>query len=354
MKNFLPWLIMLAVVLAASSAPGRDLTLADNGGGEFDPDRFHRHLSGVETCLLCHGSYNLIVRRPEEGRHSLWVNSDLYLGSVHAKLGCDSCHTNIDQYGHRLASSGPVSSQCGPCHTDETTEELSEEEARAGLEQMKTQAGIDMSLSVALSNCVGCHEEEYEAYRESVHGQSVIHHEESDAPFCMDCHGIHYILPAEHERSKTNPNNIPSTCLACHDQADIKARAGLSKSIGESFGDSFHGKRGELGGMAVAVCTNCHGTHAIYGEDDPRSMVNRTQIAKTCGECHEGAQLNFATAFTHQTVSPTEQKGLYILEQIYKWAIFLIIAQFVFFVALDIFQRHRHGRKQRKEEAANG
>ena len=173
-------------------------------------------------------------------------------------------------------------------------------------------------------------------------------HEFSDAPFYIDCHGMHYILPDDDPQSLTNPANVPVTCLNCHDQAEIKARAGFTRNVGESFEESFHGRRGELGGTEVAVCSNCHGTHAIFAADDPRSKVNRARIAKTCGECHPGAELNFATAFTHSTVSKTEQLGLYILKQIYQWVIFLLIAMFVFFAALDLVQLWRHRRQKSK------
>ena len=353
-------------------APGAD-GLADGIGAgqrmpnpgdsqDFDHTRFVRHMSGTETCLACHGSYNPIVRRPDSPRHSLWINSDLFLQSVHAKNGCHSCHTNIDAFGHRLAGSGAIRTEgCAPCHAetgeaaadaDELAERLAEAVAAGEAEEMQLNMEGEMVLSAALRACIDCHEEEYAAYKESVHGQSVLNHKDSDAPFCMDCHGIHYVLGVDDPRSKTYPANVPSTCLNCHDQADIKARAGLERNVGQSFEESFHGKRGELGGIAVAVCSTCHGNHAIYAPDDPRSLVNQRNLARTCGECHEGAQLNFATAFTHKTVSPTEQKGLYILKQIYKWVIFLLIAQFVLFAGLDIFQLWR--RRRQAKEAKHG
>lgn len=333
------------------------------GAEDYDHRRFHRHLSGTETCLACHGSYNPVVRRPDEPRHSLWLNSELFMQSVHAKNGCHSCHTNIDAYGHRLVGSDTAQAGgCQPCHAgggasaqttadDALADKLAGEVAAGEAQEMQLNSEGEMVLSAALRACITCHAQEYEAYKQSVHGQSVLNHADSDAPFCMDCHGIHYILSADDPRSKTYPANVPSTCLNCHDQADIKARAGLQRNVGESFEESFHGKRGELGGITVAVCSTCHGNHAIYAPADPRSQVNQRNLARTCGECHEGAQLNFATAFTHKSVSPTEQKGLYILKQVYKWVIFLLIAQFVLFAALDIVQLIRRRRKAQAKEA---
>lgn len=327
---------------------------------EFDSRRFLRHMSGTETCLLCHGSYNPIVRCDEDPRHircddskrhSLWIDSTLYHQSVHARYGCQSCHTTIDAFGHRIEGQGKRTQLCTPCHAEENaTENASVEEIAGKVAQMKLFAGLDTTLTSALRACLDCHADEFAEYQESVHAVSVREHRDSDAPFCMDCHGIHYILPANDDRSLTNPANVPATCLRCHNQADLKARAGLTRDISTSFEESFHGKRGELGDASVAVCSSCHGSHAVYAPSDPRSRVNQLHLARTCSECHEGAQLNFATAFTHKTVNPTEQLGLYILQQIYKWVIFLLIAQFMLFVALDLLQLYRH-RRQDKDSA---
>lgn len=337
------WLLWPA--LAAAQAP-----VAEPLGGTYDTRRFTRQLTGTETCLACHGSYNPVVKRPDNPRHSLWVNSQLFLQSVHARLGCNACHTNIDSHGHRLAGIAPVRDRCAPCHVAEVElpAEAGESPREQDLARMVELAGLDMTLTVALNACLECHPEEYEQYKASVHGVSVLEHKDTDAPFCMDCHGIHYILPAEDKRSQTNPGNIPDTCLTCHDQADVKVRAGLTREVGATFEESFHGRRAMLGGITVAVCSNCHGTHAIYAATDPRSMVNQRSLAKTCGQCHEGAQLNFAAAFSHKSISRTEQLGLYILKQIYQWVIFLLIAQFVLFAALDILQVYRRRRQQRK------
>ena len=101
------WLLVPAV--AAAQAP-----VAEPLDSTYDTERFTRQLTGTETCLACHGSYNPVVKRPGDPRHSLWVNSQLFLQSVHARLGCDACHTNLDSHGHRLAGLAPVRERCAP------------------------------------------------------------------------------------------------------------------------------------------------------------------------------------------------------------------------------------------------
>jgi hypothetical protein len=305
-------LLVIALVLAFGTVK---LVLAqdENNINIYDERRFKRYMSNVETCLTCHGSYNPIVRRPADPRHSLWINSELFMQSAHAMLGCQACHTNIDAFGHRAGSVDLAERSCAPCHRVE--EERTQQGIAEGLAEMQKTVGIDYNFTVALTACINCHPDQYAEYRESTHGVSVFEHQNKGAPFCIECHGIHYILPAEHRLSQTNPEH-PSTRLRAT-ESQIRIQAELTRDIGISFEESFHGKRGELGGSAVAVCSNCHGTHAIYAPDDPRSRVNMSRIAKTCGECHEGAQLNFATAFTHKTVSPQEQLGLYILADLH-------------------------------------
>lgn len=338
-------IILLAAAIAlAFIAVKPVLAQDDNNINIYDERRFKRYMSNVETCLTCHGSYNPVVRRPNDPRHSLWINSELFMQSAHAMLGCQACHTNIDAFGHRAGAVNLAERSCLPCHEPE--EDTSRQSIAEGLVEMQETVGIDYNFTVALTACIKCHPGQYEEYRESAHGVSVFEHQNKGAPFCIECHGIHYILPADHRLSQTNPANIPSTCLRCHGESQIRLQAELTRDIGISFEESFHGKRGELGDLAVAVCSNCHGTHAIYPPDDPRSRVNMSRIAKTCGECHEGAQLNFATAFTHKTVSANEQLGLYILKQIYMWVIFLLIAQFVIFTILDLYRYYRRRKAQ--------
>lgn len=317
---------------------------------QFDSRRFVRHLSGTETCLVCHGNYNPEVLDAPGKVRSLWIDSRLFLQSSHARLGCKACHKNIDKFGHQGEGIAAGTIDCAPCHTAE--QKSTPAQRAAHQQQMETRSGYDMTQTIAISACIGCHEKEYEQYKRSVHGQSMQTHGVEGVPFCINCHGMHYILPSDDPRSATNPLNVPSTCLNCHAQADVKLRAGLTLSVAESYESSFHGKRSELGYQSVAVCTTCHGSHEIYAPSDPRSMVNRARVAQTCGECHEGAQLNFAAAFTHKTVSPKEQLGLYILQQIYSWVIFLLIAQFALFALLDIYRNYRMRKAVRELHAA--
>jgi len=301
------------------------------------PQRFVRHMSGVETCLVCHGSYNIEETLDGDQHHSLWIDPGMFLESVHARLGCTACHTGIDENGHRLISPGGSGGRgCLPCH--EVSTPAADGQVSDRSPALDLIAGDRRVVSDALKACISCHPGQYLQYKDSIHGVDVLANMEQDPPFCIDCHGSHYILHSSDERAWTNPRNIPLTCLKCHAEATIQQRFDLRKNVGETFEESFHGLRGEAGGN-VAVCINCHGSHEIYAATDARSKVNALNISDTCGECHEGAQLNFASAFTHTEVSRTELTGLYAVIQTHKWMIVGVLTPLVFLVLSDLLRQ---------------
>jgi hypothetical protein len=81
-------------------------------------------------------------------------------------------------------------------------------------------------------------------------------------------------------KAKVDPVAL-AACLECHDDTY------------ESWEQSIHGMnildKGETDG---AACTDCHGSpHYITPKTEPSSMVNRENIVKTCGECHENESI---------------------------------------------------------------
>lgn len=338
--------VVMLLALGVTIAFAQDQSFAPSSSSE----RFVRRMSGIETCLICHGSYDLVQQSETGGEpENLWVDSDLFLQSVHARLGCTACHTSIDPGGHRLAGAPGIGGGrgCTPCHeTAAPTEDQNVSESAVAL---MLKADGRSNISDALKACINCHPGEYLEYKDSIHGVDVLRNMEQEPPFCIDCHGSHYILPSTDPRAWTNPNNVPTTCLKCHGQATIMQRYDLSKDVGGTFRESFHGLRGELG-RKVAICTTCHGTHSIYAPTDPRSKVNALRVASTCGQCHEGAQLNFAAAFTHTKVSRTQLTGLYAVVQTHKWMIVTVLTPLMMIVFADLFRALRERRLAAKAE----
>ncbi|MBK7252845.1 MAG: hypothetical protein IPI04_02735 [Ignavibacteria bacterium] len=44
------------------------------------------------------------------------------------------------------------------------------------------------------------------------------------------------------------------------------------------------------GSAEVANCESCHGNHSIKPSSDTSSTINKKNLPKTCGKCHEGRQ----------------------------------------------------------------
>jgi formate dehydrogenase gamma subunit len=91
---------------------------------------------------------------------------------------------------------------------------------------------------------------------------------------CADCHSD---LTAKHPDD--NLVAQPVNCSRCHEEQSF------------SYGMSVHGdarmKHVHSGNHAAPQCIDCHGTHNVLAADLPASPLHFTNLAKTCGQCHE-------------------------------------------------------------------
>jgi hypothetical protein len=77
-------------------------------------------------------------------------------------------------------------------------------------------------------------------------------------------------------------------CSRCHAE-----RAGLLPP------DLPRQGRGARHAGKVATCASCHGAHRILAASDSRSSVNPDHRLKTCSQCHEQANAEFASYLVH-------------------------------------------------------
>lgn len=133
------------------------------------------------------------------------------------------------------------------------------------------------------SDCMDCHEAPTEpvkpkpgakpkriveilkpdAYGKSVHGKLN----------CVDCHVTITDTP--------HPSKLPpAQCASCHESAT------------KAYATSIHGMSHKMGGnSAAATCASCHGTHEILPVKHLTSPVNKLNLHKTCGTCHNDPKL---------------------------------------------------------------
>lgn len=197
-----------------------------------------------EVCLSCHGARGL--EKTRKGKPvSLYVAGERFSKSVHGSLPCTACHSDIAQLPH--------------------------------------------APELKPAQCATCHADAFQAYSQSVHGRAQSRGE-GDAASCGSCHGSHDILPVKNPDSSVYPLNLPRTCGACHGDPELAKRHKIPVvNAYQLYMDSIHGRALSKSGLLVAAnCTSCHGSHGILPAGDPKSTVNRANVPRTCGQCHEG------------------------------------------------------------------
>jgi cytochrome b subunit of formate dehydrogenase len=81
--------------------------------------------------------------------------------------------------------------------------------------------------------CVGCHQDEalmkrygmtiepVVSYLKSFHGKAVMRFGQQDSATCVDCHGLHAVLPHTSAQSPVHESNVTETCRQCHPGAKM-------------------------------------------------------------------------------------------------------------------------------------
>lgn len=128
-----------------------------------------------QECMECHEDSTLTRQQSEGMRQELYLDYDKFKYSVHNVngVGCTDCHTAID-------------------HLD-------------------TDSEMPHGTALAAPQCYSCHEEEGEAYRNSVHFKAS---RKGVTIPCYACHGYHYVTRLEGNNVLERENHF---CLKCHE-----------------------------------------------------------------------------------------------------------------------------------------
>jgi len=265
---FITWIASLGFVptMASRAAEGPPPSVSDVQSAPQDAPIEVTN----DDCLMCHGDPEV---KGEDGR-TIAVDGSRFAKSVHGELGLS----------------------CTTCHADLEGKELPHE------------------AKLAKVDCSMCHEDQVKEYETSVHAASRRQDPNSVAATCVNCHTAH-----ETPRIATGEwrLNLVGECGTCH--ADhIK-----------TYRDTFHGQITSLGFARVAKCSDCHGSHAIYSQNDERSMVSDARRLSTCQTCHPTAAAGFAKYDPHADKDNVERNPeLYYASRFMHW---LLIGVFGFF-----------------------
>lgn len=137
-------------------------------------------------CVACHEVEDLSI--------SLGHSMGEWRASAHARggVGCEKCHGGDASSKDAKAAHNGVLSSSDP----------------------KSMVNIH-NLS---ATCGSCHEEQYNAYKGTVHAKEVKH--DADAATCLTCHG-------SMATSYPSPRELNTRCSVCHDKP-VEARSALS------------------------------------------------------------------------------------------------------------------------------
>ncbi len=121
---------------------------------------------------------------------------------------------------------------------------------------------VACAAQVPDDDCMGCHEGDKPVVDRPALAGSI-----HSGLGCVDCHVDVKDLPHAENLAKVS-------CAQCH-EAQAK-----------EFEGSIHADLARKGVPDMPVCTSCHGTHAIYGKTDLRSIAGQFQVDHTCSGCH--------------------------------------------------------------------
>lgn len=206
---------------------------------------FNSFAQSNDDCIMCHEDKELTGTKYGKN-YSVFVNNSVLQKSIHSKLACVSCHSDVDPEDLP--------------HNDE----------------------------LKPVDCGSCHSEEGKLYKECLHGQANAKGDKL-APTCKTCHGTHNILASKDIKSPIYASNIPFLCGRCHKEGSpVQLQRHIPQDrILENYTESIHGEGLLKKGLIVAAtCVSCHSAHRILPHTDPRSTISRNNIATTCAKCH--------------------------------------------------------------------
>jgi len=231
---------------SATEVPAVKAVVAEQGAESIveeqvkDPAalKLEETLKKNSKCLKCHNRDR--TKLLEDGKEmSLQVHRDDYLASAHGEVRCTSCHRAIGNRKHPSKSTNitiesereysvDMNNSCRKCHmqkykqykgsvhsalvaqgSDKAPVCTSCHNAHAPVSMVDYQAETGLP-------CKNCHENIFNAYSESVHGQAringnTIRDSHIQAPICSDCHHSHEVT------ALAIGDVLRTTCIACHE-----------------------------------------------------------------------------------------------------------------------------------------
>ena len=316
--------------------------------GSLHAEAIKRGVKGSARCADCHGNHYVYP-----GDHILSKVNPLNLEGT-----CDRCHADVafvrehrgipdrvlpgiiykdSVHGRAVKRGIEEAAACSDCHSSHNLKGPLDPESLISRQNVS-------------STCGKCHSVAFREYEGSIHGVAA-KRGVGRSPVCTDCHGIHSIkAKVDPDSSVAEQKVAMTTCPQCHGAEWITREYGVSTLNVKSYLDSYHGLAKKGGDVVAANCASCHGVHDIRSSSDPKSMVHKSNLVKTCGSCHPGASENFASFPVHFTpsieVGPIGDKVASWVRVFYVILIILVVVFMYFHGGLDFVRKWLAARKK--------
>ena len=272
------------------------------------------YAADVGNCLLCH-KYPGLSRVDAEGKlRLLYINEDIFNTSVHARVKCEGCHTDIKKIPHDPAQKVDCLVEC---HIIEPSSE--QKFSHKSIDTFLTESvhgkfdkdGKEKPFSEDLPSCKNCHDEPL--YRPLSFFKTVRPGiSEVALGRCRACHKKEEFIYKFYNHITTrlhrsrNPLNIAEICARCHNVPQLAARHKMVTGAVYSYGETFRGKAANYLSENIPDCLDCHvkvgeSVHQMLPKEDPRSSINKNHRGEICTQidCHPSASLKFARYNVH-------------------------------------------------------
>ncbi len=232
--------------LGCADCHGGDPTLDDMD--EVRKSRNYRgvpdHLEVPDFCARCHSDasymhdHNPSLPVDQLAKYKTSVHGQRLFGLGDKKVAnCISCHT-VHEIGdakmpHSSTHPQNIPKTCAHCHAD-----------------AKYMAEYDIPTN------------QYDEYKQSVHGIALLVDNDLGAPACNDCHGNHGAAPP-------GVNSLAAVCGVCHALEAQLFDGSPHKAAYEEYD--------------IPMCEICHSNHKILKPTD--AMIGSSDTA-VCSDCH--------------------------------------------------------------------
>ena len=291
-----------------------------------------------EQCMSCH-QYQLFGRMEADGTfHNFYIDETAFKNSIHGRLSCTSCHSDVNNIPHDPA---PQPVDCAQsCHIKDPFSGKPFSHAHvAELLDASIHGQKHDGNDAVKPGCKSCH-----INPQQISTESKLFAEISGN--CTKCHqpgGLNHAIKHiefhgdSHEFWTQRRKMI--VCANCHSDTALVGEV-FKDNMVSSFMETYHGVGFSVGDDRLPVCSDCHDYHSVFPQKDVRSTVNPLNMTKTCegSGCHEHARDVFILGSMHGRYSGWKAQTLFWIKYIYIGLIAAVIGFMLLHNLLDFLK----------------